>query len=81
MSNDVHQHIVATIQKVKKSHTDREWDEAVARAQMPESPSFPDPVTAELLAEFGRLPIVYAEDLTPADADARPVASAKPKHG
>lgn len=36
---------------------------------------------AELLAEFGRLPIVYAEELTPADADARPVASAKPKHG
>lgn len=25
--------------------------------------------------------IVYADALTPADADARPVASAKPKHG
>lgn len=36
---------------------------------------------AELLAEFDRLPIVYADALTPADADARPVASAKPKHG
>ncbi len=40
-----------------------------------------DAAVAELLAQFGRLPIVYAEDLTPADTDARPVASAKPKHG
>lgn len=46
-----------------------------------EVPISQDAAVAELFAQLGRLPIVMAEDLTPADADARPVASANPKHG
>lgn len=52
-------------------------------AEIAETPprELPDSAVAELFAQFGQLPIVYAEDLTLANADARPVASAKPKHG
>ncbi|MBL8186549.1 MAG: ribbon-helix-helix protein, CopG family [Acidobacteria bacterium] len=39
----------------------------------------PDPATAELLSQFGKLPIVMAESLV--EDEVRPVASAKPRKG
>lgn len=60
MSNDIHQHIVAVVQSVKKTRSPSEWAEAIARVQAEADPEF--------FAAFGHLPIVNAETITQSDA-------------